>query len=383
MVESAKTVVIIIDDDANMRRTLSDVLKDEGYETFEFGYGKEALEYIKTQQADIVLTDLKLPDISGMEVMSMTKEVNPDSAVIMMTGYATVETAVSAMKEGAYGYLIKPFNLDEAKALIKKAVWYIRLYEENKKLIDELQLSNKELKNANEKLEKLDELKSDFLSSVSHELRTPLASMKAATDNLLDEIAGPLNPTQKECFVIIKNNIDRLSRLINDLLDMAKIEAGKVELKQRRSDLRQLIYEIASFISSEAKANSVELEIMVDNNLPNVYIDSDKATQVLTNLLNNAVKFTEPGGRVAILAKTVGKFVQVDVSDTGIGISAEDMPKLFEKFQQVAYARKSGGTGLGLSISKGIVELHGGKIWAESQRGKGSKFSFTMPIFKG
>ena len=116
--------------------------------------------------------------------------------------------------------------------------------------------------------------------------------------------------------------------------------------------------------------------------MPKVYIDRDKIAQVLDNLLSNAIKFTEPGGKVSVSTKILDKFVQVDVSDTGAGISPEDLPRLFSKFQQIGYPKKKGGTGLGLSISKGIIELHGGKISAESQKGKGSKFSFTVPIFK-
>lgn len=231
----------------------------------------------------------------------------------------------------------------------------------------------------------IDEMKSDFVSVVSHELRTPLAAMKGATDNLLDGIAGKLNSPQQECLLITQRNINRLSRLISDLLDISRIEAGRIQLNKQPVDLVGLIKEVLNIFQETAKENDLKLTTHFDSELPKVWADPDKITQVVTNLLGNALKFTPAGGQITIRAASSPDFIQVDVMDTGLGISRQDLEKIFDKFYQVIRSDTPGrtkGTGLGLPISKGIIEKHGGKIWVESELGKGSKFSFTLPINK-
>jgi len=229
----------------------------------------------------------------------------------------------------------------------------------------------------------IDQMKSDFVSVVSHELRTPLAAMKGATDNLLDGLAGELNSVEKECLVITKRNIDRLNRLICDLLDISRIEAGKIQLNKEPVDLASLLKEIARIFQELAKENNLELITSLASGLPKVNADPDKIAQVLTNLVGNAVKFTPGGGQISISASDGGDFIQVDVMDTGLGIPRQDLERVFDKFYQVTLPgsqKKAAGTGLGLPISKGIIEKHGGKIWVESELGKGSKFSFRLPV---
>ena len=250
-----------------------------------------------------------------------------------------------------------------------------------KKTEEILHKSEEELKQKNIALEKLDQLKSDFVSIVSHELRTPLSITKEGISLVLDGIAGEVNPKQHKILTTSKNNIDRLARIINSLLDISKIESGRIELKKKTVDLGILIKNVVSMFEPKAKEKGLELRVILPQDAgTNLYVDEDRITQVFTNLISNAIKFTEKG-LVSVLLTENENEVEFIVSDTGVGIAAEDLPKVFNKFQQFGRTVGSGdmGTGLGLSIAKGLIELHRGQIRVESEVGKGTRFIFTLP----
>jgi signal transduction histidine kinase len=227
----------------------------------------------------------------------------------------------------------------------------------------------------------VDRMKSDFISVVSHELRTPLAAMKGAVENILDGITGKLNGTQKDCLLLTNRNIDRLGRMISDLLDISRIEAGRILINKSPVDIPELLHDVMRFFQDIARDKKLNLSVAFDADLPKVEADQDKITQVVTNLVGNAAKFTPGGGTITVRARTEGVCIQVDVVDSGMGIPHQDLEKVFDKFYQVKGSQHMAkGTGLGLPISKGIIEKHGGKIWAESELGKGSTFSFTLPL---
>ena len=232
-----------------------------------------------------------------------------------------------------------------------------------------------------EELNKIDAMKTEFVSTVSHELRTPLAIIKEGLSLVLDGVVGEISKKQSDVLATAKNNIDRLARIINNLLDISKIEAGKVELKRESLDMVGLARQIISSFEPGLKEKNLELRVNIPERQIDVFVDPDKITQVFTNLIGNALKFTERG-YIEISLQEKEKEIECIVADTGFGISKEDLPKVFSKFQQL-FGRLPGpgekGTGLGLSISKGIIELHGGKIRVESEAGKGSKFIFTIP----
>ena len=223
-------------------------------------------------------------------------------------------------------------------------------------------------------------LKNELISTVSHELRTPLTTMKTFVSIVSDGIAGPVTGDQKEYLNIIMSNMNRLGRMINDLLDISKLEAGRMELKKRLVDLALLIKDQLASFMPEAENKKITLSSGLPEKLPQLYIDPDRIAQVLMNLIGNALKFTPEGGSVKVQAQELDDSIQVQVVDTGVGIAKENFSKLFDRFQQID--RKPGpgakGTGLGLAISKSIVDLHKGKIWVESEIGKGSKFIFTL-----
>jgi len=232
------------------------------------------------------------------------------------------------------------------------------------------------------RLRDLDKMKSDFVSNVSHELRTPLTAVKGSVDNMLDGITGTLNEKQIRYLTRIKSNTDRLSRLINDLLDLSRIEAGKIDIKPTVLSPENLARDVVESLRSMVVDKLIDLEVICHERDVTTWADRDKVTQVLMNLIGNAVKFTPSHGNVTIAIERDGDgWVQVSVADTGPGIPRPELERIFDKFYQVSQVdkRKSRGTGLGLAISKALVQMHGGKIWVESELGKGSTFSFTLP----
>jgi len=235
------------------------------------------------------------------------------------------------------------------------------------------------------KEKEVDRMKTEFISTTSHELRTPLASIKEAVSLIFDETAGEVNANQRKFLDIATRNINRLSELINSLLDLSKIESGKIELERSKVEINALVLEVVENFSRAAKEKKLALKISLAEGLPQVQADRSKINHVLTNLVSNAFKFVQ-AGTVTVSTGFYGadkNFIEVSVGDTGIGIEKKDFEKLFQKFQQLdsSLTRRASGTGLGLAISKQIVELHAGKIWAESEGlGKGSKFSFILPV---
>jgi signal transduction histidine kinase len=237
-----------------------------------------------------------------------------------------------------------------------------------------------ELEESREKLLKMYTVKSEFTSMVSHELRTPLAIIKEAVSIVEDEIEGPLGPKQKEYLHIASQNIERLARLINDILDFSKLEGKKMEFKIVEGDLNGLIRQVLKSYEGIIEKKGLGLRANLDPSLPLVGLDEDRIVQVLHNLFDNAIKFTERGW-IAVGSRTVGNGLEVSVEDTGCGIRGEDLHRVFEKFEQLVPEgqKKKNGTGLGLAICKQIIEQLGGRIFVESEYGKGSKFFFTLP----
>lgn len=233
------------------------------------------------------------------------------------------------------------------------------------------------------KQKELDQMKSSFVANVSHELRTPLVAMEKSISLMLHKDAGPLTQTQEQFLSIAHRNLERLSLLINDLLNLSKLESGKAEIKKAPVAIDKVISEAVEGLENWAKARGVTIVTKVWPLLPEITIDANRIIQVVTNLIGNAIKFTHPDGTIAVEVKPHDeRYIEVSVSDTGIGIAKENLAKLFDKFYQVGerVATDISGTGIGLSIAKEIVELHGGRIWAESEKGQGAKFAFTLPV---
>ncbi len=230
-------------------------------------------------------------------------------------------------------------------------------------------------------LRRLEKMRQDFVANVSHELRTPISSIKGYAETLLDGALADKD-NAKEFISIICQDADRLASLINDLLDLSKIESGKLKMSFEALDPGVLIKRAITVIDNQAKAKSISLKVNIPQSLPKIKADETRFSQVMINLLDNAIKYSAEGSVAVISAQVVDNVLQIDLSDTGIGISEEDLPRIFERFYRAdkARSRELGGTGLGLSIVKHIVSAHGGQVWVKSKLGVGSTFSFTIPL---
>lgn len=258
-----------------------------------------------------------------------------------------------------------------------------------------------EIKDTNVKLEKLERLKSDFISIVSHELRTPLTPINNSLEIVLSEQTGTLSDDAKNFINMAKRNVSRLSGIIEDLLDLSRIETGKLDFKYKKVDITPSLELIQKTFEQTAQEKNVEVNLSIENNLEEIYADTHRLEQVLSNLITNALKFTQQNGKINIIAKTIdekeinqdllvnpilspqGKYIQISTIDTGIGIKKEDINKIFEKFSQIENSlnRNIGGIGLGLPITKQLIDAHLGLIWVESEENKGSNFSFLIPLY--
>lgn len=234
-----------------------------------------------------------------------------------------------------------------------------------------------------EVLEAMNKVKSDFISTVSHELRTPLAIVKQLVALVFEGAVGPINDKQKEVIKKVENNVERLKKLIDDLLDLSRIERDRLELHYSLVNLNDLLKDSAGFYKKLAEEKGINLEYRLSGKDINLFIDADRINQVVSNLMNNAIKFTEDGGKISVEIKILETKARVGVIDTGIGIAKSDLPHLFNRFTQASNAgfARSKGVGLGLSIVKELIERHGGEAWAESKLGVGSRFYFTLPRF--
>jgi hypothetical protein len=521
--------IIVVEDETDARVTLCRTLKDAGYEVIGLRKGADALGIIGRSRFNAVITEIGLPDVSGLEVLELAKEMNPDAAVIVMADHADVEVAVDAVKDGAYSYFVKPINPEELKTAIANALKQQRLLIENRRLVENLQHSRRLLSEANEKLQleiaerkqaeelfrtlcdsspvgiyiiqdrkiqyvnpKFQELtgysqdellgidyfslvipedrnmvrenavkmlkgersypyefrattkagkdnwimetvtsiqyrgrratlgnymditerkqmeeeiqkkneqlqaqnraleeasraKSEFLARMSHELRTPLNVIMGFSELMLDRVPGEINEEQRRCLDDILTSGQHLLGLINDVLDLSKVEAGKMELSLTNIALAMVIEWLRSAMMPILAQRKQSLDVELEPGLPLVYVDEAKLRQVFFNLVSNSAKFTPDGGNLKIEALRKGDWCQVSVSDNGIGIKKEDQEQLFEPFYQVnnSIVGEKKGTGLGLALVKEIVEMHGGQIWVESEYGSGSRFIFTLPLATG
>ena len=254
--------------------------------------------------------------------------------------------------------------------------------EELQSQAEELIAQQQELIEKSKQVEEANRLKSEFLANMSHDLRTPLNAIIGFSELMIDEVPGKINKEQRQCLDDVLTSGKHLLDLINDVLDLSKIESGKMKLRLTDIALTAVIESVRSTIMPILASRKQSLDVEVEEGLPPVHADKAKTRQVLINLLSNATKFTSDGGKLKIEAGREGNWCQVSVIDDGIGIKEEDRERIFEPFYQLdtPLTKERSGTGLGLALTQQIIERHGGKIWIESEYGKGSRFTFTLPL---
>jgi PAS domain S-box-containing protein len=484
--------ILVVDDEKIMREGAERILTKEGWKATIAENGERGLELIKDGKFRILLLDLMMPGISGMDVLKTVRESQPELLVIVITGYATIENAVEAMKRGAYDFIPKPFTPDQLRIVVRRALEKLNLEREAELLRIEREKSLQDVANEKSKtltiinhmadgvlvtdqngcivlnnpavtrmlgleeesplgkhlsewtgnedlarmlekvlsmgssqnrgisqelalgdppknffvahsapirseqgevfgsvtifndvtwLKELDQMKSEFVNMVSHELRSPLSSIRQKLSLIVDGLTGEINEEQKQIVSRVQHRIDGLIGMISSLLDLARIEAGRLVQQKERIALSEIIDEVVELMDQEVEKKGLKFEVTIDAQLFPVHADRQSMETVITNLLSNAVKYNREGGRVSISARNRGEFVEVKVADTGVGISEENLPRIFDKFYRIRseYTRKVIGSGMGLPLVKAIVEAHFGTISVESESGEGTTFTVLLP----
>jgi signal transduction histidine kinase len=366
--------ILIVDDDEDFLQYLRSALKPLACEVLSAATGAAACRLVEHKRFCMVLADLRLPDMSGLDVLAAGRKTDPTTVGIIVTAHGSVDSALEALREGAYDYLNKPVHPEAVLAAARRGMEHYRL--------------NKALVHKTSQLEKVQrqlEAKTQLIQDASHELKNPLTVVYGYSSFLLRQNAGDQDPVElRRNLESINRNAERLSVLLEELLESTRLAQHKVDLARDELSAQRLAAEAFENFQLEAGKRGIDLRLEVAEgpDLP-VWADNGRMHQVLANLLGNAMKFTPEGGSVTIALDRDGDFARFRVTDTGKGISPEGLQHVFDRFyQEDADRQRNKGLGLGLNICRSLVELHGGRIWAESLPGAGSTFAFTIPLAK-
>lgn len=383
--------LLVVDDEESLRITTAAILEREGYKVETASSGNEAVSLLEETEFDLVLTDLHMEGGDGLSVLAEIRRLAPLTISVVLTGFASVESAIAALQHGAYDYLVKPCDIDEMKHTIRRGVEHRRLMlaeqeargnleQLNRNLEQRVEERTAELTRLNEELAEANRAKDIFLATLSHELRTPLTPVLGWV-NLLRN--GNLDSDGiVQALEAIERNARLQSRLIDDLLDISRIATGKLRFDPKPTDLNQVVKAAAETVRSSAGVKRVELEVSLIDAPLVVMGEPVRLQQVVWNLISNAIKFTEAGGHVSVRTEAVKGEARVVVEDTGIGITPEFLPHVFDRFQQAdgSSTRRHGGLGLGLAIVQALAKMHHGRVQAESEGvARGSRFTFALP----
>ena len=418
--------VLIVDDEESVTVTIAAILEMDGYSVATALRADDALKQMAAEEFDLVLTDLRLEDFDGMDILAAAQRKSADTVGIVLTGYASLESAVSALREGAYDYMLKPADVEDLRATVARGIERRKLgqllrarvadletangtiNQLNESLQDrvaqataelqarvrELDLARNELQSSYEKLQELDKLKSQFLSIASHELKTPITAMSGFVQIAVRRIKRRLaagRPSEEswkkeeesllEQLDVVQRQTAKLARLVDELLDVSRIESGRLELRLGDVDLPELVAEVMRRHQLMATKHELRLHHDADQQL-GVRGDRDHLEQVLNNIIGNATKYSPEGGAIDVtVARAGAREVEILVADHGIGIRPAELARVFGLFYRSPdrLARDVGGMGLGLYITKEIVERHTGRIWVDSEVGRGTTFHVALP----
>ena len=390
-----RPILLAIDDDPDNRAFLTKAVSRQGFEVVTAPNATQARRQLDGRRPALIFLDVQMPEESGLTLLPQMLRDFPESVVVMMTAYGSEQVAAEALRGGADDYIAKPIDLQRLRELLERNLEKQRLRAERQSLVSRLKDSNRylmrqhsalrradeEILQVNRQLEQSNRYKSEFLANMSHELRTPLNAILGFSEILLDLTMNLTAGERTEFLRNIHSSGQHLLGLINDILDLAKIEAGKMELHAEEMPVKEAIQEVTGILDPMARQQGLQVTTVGAAEAGVIKADRSKFKQVLYNLLSNAVKFTPPPGQITLTVKDSPSQLTVSVQDTGIGMKPEDLPKLFREFEQIdgSYTRRYQGTGLGLALCRRFVQMHGGRIWAESQFGKGSTFTFTIP----
>ena len=398
-VDSANTVeegarILVVDDEENLRITTAAILEKDGYIVDVAASGDEAISLLKNVDYDLVLTDLHMEGGDGLSVLNQIRHQSPFTISVVLTGFASVESAIAALQEGAYDYLVKPCDIDSMRHTIRRGVEHRRLMLAEQKARADLEQLNRELESRieertaelrilNEDLAEANRAKDVFLATLSHELRTPLTPVvgwiKLLRNGTLDAngVAQALDAIERNAWL--------QSRLIDDLLDTSRIATGKLHYEPHPTDLNATVKAAIDTVLVSAASKNIDLTFRLAPTPTVVMGEPVRLQQIVWNLVSNAIKFTEPGGRVSVHVESDGSEARVIVEDSGIGIDPEFLPHVFDRFRQAdgSTSRMHGGLGLGLAIAHALTRMHGGKLEVESEgKGHGARFILHLKLEK-
>ncbi len=376
--EETKGNILVIDDEVGIREGCRRALEPQGFTVETAATIREGLRKIQKGDFDLVLLDVMMPDGRGIDLLAPIYEKDPDTVSVIITGYATVELAVEAIKRGAYDFISKPFTSDLLLMTVNQGLERRRLSLEAKRL-QAIEQAAAELARAKEELERLDRFKTAFTLTVAHELRAPVTALQSF---LLAMLKGYVSADQQQ--EILQRAIERsqeLLDLVDDLLNLAHAKEELAPPKREVLSLAGALEKAVPLLQAQAEEKGMTFTVEVRQR-PLVEANPGQMGQLWTNLISNAIKYTPAGGRVTVTLEEKDRWAVGTVEDTGIGIAPEDQPRIFEEFYRTPQAKEMEhrGTGLGLPLVKRIVEGHGGTIGVESALGQGSRLSFWLPV---
>jgi two-component system sensor histidine kinase/response regulator len=362
-----KTTVLIADDEDPLRKTIAAWLADEGFEVDEAADGLEAIKQIQARDYSIALIDIRMPGANGLEVLRYIKKNSSQTEVVIMTGMSDVSMAVEAMKLGAREYLSKPLDMDQLVPLLRGII---------------------KTRDAEDRIRRL---QAEHTARLLYDLHNPIAGLRQSIGYLMKGMAGPVGDHMRELLGYMTTSIDKVILLLNDMMDLTKLEAGRVRLNKGISDLSITVQNVTQEFRVPIQARKVTLDVFAEDDLPSLEYDAEKIDQVLKTFLGNAVTHTPEQGAIVTQVRKVAlvleegqeptEHVMVSVFNTGDAIPKEELPLIFDRYRDLVSGKNEGKvTGLGLIIAQRIVEAHNGKIWVEAEAGKGTTFCFALPV---
>jgi len=380
-IEKTTGKILIVDDEIGIREGCRRVLESRGYEFDMATTLRDGLMNIQKNDYDLVLLDVMLPDGRGIDLLTPIHEKDPETVPIIITGFATIELAIEAIRKGAYDFIAKPFNADVLYLTIQQGLEKRQLSLESRRLAAIEQEAAK-LAIAKEEMERLDKLKTTFMLTVAHELRSPVAGAQSLLRILLRGLAGELTDQQNNILQRIEKRLDFLMELIEDLLSLASSKTFDLEKPLEKIDLLPLIRNVIDQIDTIAESRKVALILTAPEEAIVVMATEQGLGMIFANLIGNAVKYTPAEGQVEVVVKKSTSNVAITIEDTGIGIPQDDISHLWEEFFRAKNARRAGikGTGLGLSIVKQYIDKFGGQIEVNSVEGEGTVFTLDLPL---
>ena len=372
--------ILVVDDEESIRLTLATFLSNAGYEVETAEDVPAALKQLKAGNFDVVLSDIIMPRVTGVELLQTIRRESPRVQVIMMTGQPTIETAAATVRAGAFDYLCKPVPKDAILRCVANAAKLKATEDERARLADAERHQKSELEENYNRLREMETLRDGLVHMIIHDMRSPLSGMVGYLDLLARKISAKLSPAESEYFDLVQRNAEKMMRMATAVLDVSRLESGQMPLHRQAYDLtvqaRTAMESLGSLVGHR------QLSIKAPPEPVMATADKEIIERVIINLLSNALKFTPDLGDVRITASRKDAMARLAVSDTGPGIPAKHHARIFEKFGALDKGTQGYSTGLGLTFCKLAVEAHGGKIGMESEVGKGSTFWFTLPEAK-